>query len=165
MLPIKELESYLKTGKYSELFIKEYAYYINNGIYEPDFIGREIEYLEGKSPNTTTKKESIFKGILLKGLWHKHFFDAQHIPTNCLNMLEKNEKKILNKNLTDKEFLNSILNLVHKSVVSHDKTGDWIVYKKTDSGNFYLTIAKHNEPDEQIYNRIKPYLTNIENKV
>ena len=69
-------------------------------------------------------------------------------------------KKINGKNKTLGMALEEIQSWVKKSVISHDKTGDWIVYKKTDRGNYYLTIAKHTESDEDIYNRIKPYLTN-----
>lgn len=156
----EELESYLQSGKYSELFINEFLKHVKNGTYEPDFIGKEIEYLEGKRDTTATKKETQFKGDLLKGLWHKHFFCAKNIPNNCLKMVEKHGEKICKKNLNEDEFLGAVLNLINKSVINHDKTGDWIVYKKTKNGNYYLTIAKHTESDEDIYNRIKPYLTN-----
>ena len=41
----EELEFYLKNGKYSDLFINEFLTYVKKGIYEPDFIGKEIEVL------------------------------------------------------------------------------------------------------------------------
>lgn len=157
----EELESYLQSGKYSELFINEFLAHVKNGTYEPDSIGKEIEYLEGKRDITATKKEAQFKGNLLKGLWHKHFFCAQHIEHNFVKLAERLlPKKINGKNKTLGMALEEIQSWVKKSVISHDKTGDWIVYKKTDRGNYYLTITKHTESDEDIYNRIKPYLTN-----
>ena len=81
---IKEL---LVTGEYSELFYKQFVDCVKNGIYEFDFIAREIEYLEGTRTDTVTKKEAMFRGEVLKGLWHKHFFDAQNIPLNFSNKL------------------------------------------------------------------------------
>ena len=158
-------KSLLVTGKYSLLFFQQFVNGVKKGVLDFEQIAKEIEYLEGTRSITTTKKESMFKGELLEGLWHKHFFDAQHIPTNCLKMLEKQQEKICRKNLSEDEFLEAILNLIDKSVVNYDKTGDWIIYQKTKQGNRYLTLARHNEPDEKIYERIKPYLTNQANCV
>ena len=73
ILSIKErIKSLLKTGKYSELFYDEFYNAIKNGYKEFDFVAREILYLEGARNNTTTKKEMMFRGDVLKGLWKKH---------------------------------------------------------------------------------------------
>ena len=58
----------------SQHVVNEFLAHVKNGTYEPDSIGKEIEYLEGKRDITATKKEAQFKGNLLKGLWQKHFF-------------------------------------------------------------------------------------------
>lgn len=150
----------LVTGKYSPLFFQQFVDSVKSGTIDFGQLAKEIEYLEGIRSYSTTKKEAMFKRSLLNGLWHKHFFNAHNIPTNYSNMLTKQQEKICRKNLNEDEFLSAILNIVNKSIVNREKTGDWIVYKKTDKGNFYLTLAKHTESDEKIYNRIKQYLTN-----
>ena len=154
------INSLLITGKYSPLFFQQFVDSVKSGTIDFGQLAKEIEYLEGIRSYSTTKKEAMFKRSLLNGLWHKHFFNAHNIPTNYSNILTKQQEKICRKNLNEDEFLKAILDMINKSVVNHDKTGDWIVYKKIDNSNYYLTIAKHNESDEQIYNRIKPYLTN-----
>lgn len=34
-------------------------------------------------------------------------------------------------------------------------TGEWIVYKRHNHANYYLMLAKHTEPDEQIIGRLQ----------
>ena len=154
------INSLLVTGKYSPLFFQQFVYSIKNGIIDFEQLAKEIKYLEGTRSSSTTKKESMFKTSLLKGLWHKHFFNAHNIPINFLNMLTKQQEKICRRNLNEDEFLKAILDMINKSVVNHNKTGDWIIFQKTKCGNIYLTLAKHTESNEKIYTRIKPYLTN-----
>jgi hypothetical protein len=35
----------------------------------------------------------------------------------------------------------------------HALTGDWIVYKRHDHKNYYLCLASHGEPDDEIFRR------------
>lgn len=154
----ENIQNLLVTGKYSPLFYKQFVDLVKSGKLEFDFIAREIEYLEGTRLETTTKKESMFRGEILKGLWHKHIFDAHNIAINVKNSLSRNWDNISKSTKDDKEFLKKILKLIPKSVANPKKTGDWIVYEKTDKGNHYLTFATHNEDDENVYRRIQPYL-------
>ena len=34
-------------------------------------------------------------------------------------------------------------------------TGEWIIFAKIGSINYYLTLALHSEPDEMIFERVK----------
>lgn len=154
----EDIRNLLVTGKYSPLFYKQFVDLVKSGKFEFDLIAREIEYLEGTRKETTTKKESMFRGEILKGLWHKHTFDAHNIATNVKNLLLKNWDNISKNTKDDKEFLDKILKLIPQSVTNPKKTGDWIIYKKIDNGNYYLTFAGHNETDENIYRRIQQYL-------
>lgn len=153
----KNIDELLVTGKYSFLFEKQFIKLANNGMFGFEPIAREIRYLEGSSAHTYTKKETLFKCEKLKGLWHKHFFNAFNIPQNCINALRKNFNSHKQKlNYKSRDFISIFDNIGKDSPY----TGEWIIYKKGDSGNLYLTFAFHNESDEQIFERIKPYLTN-----
>lgn len=152
---IKEL---LVTGEYSELFYKQFVDCVKDGIYEFDFIAREIEYLEETRPDTATKKEAMFRGEVLKGLWHKHFFDATNIPLNFSKILKKQQNNICLAKGNEEDFLKKILALIPACVASTNKTGDWIVYQKRGNGNLYLTLAKHKEPDTKIFERVKTFI-------
>ena len=159
----EKINSILVSGKYSELFYNQFLYLVKSGKMDFDFIAREIEYLEGKRADTSTKKEAMFLGEVLSGLWHKHIWNAHNIPRNIMNLLNKEFPAISKNSKNDEEFLEKILALIPKSVASKKKTGDWIVYQKNESGNLYLTIAAHNETDIEIYNRIKKYLHDNDN--
>ena len=88
----------------------------------------------------------------------KACYGVKNMPLNLQNTLKRNQERILAQNLNEESFLQAILDLIPKSITSTKKTGDWIIYQKNDWGNLYLTFAKHNELDENILTRIKPFL-------
>ena len=36
-------------------------------------------------------------------------------------------------------------------------TGEWIVYEPESTGNYYLTLGQHNEPDAELKERVEAY--------
>ncbi|MBS0250469.1 MAG: hypothetical protein JSR78_05330 [Proteobacteria bacterium] len=114
----------------------------------------------------------------LKGLWHKHWFQAAFIATNLLNEMDKNGEMLLRKFLNAKfgregwqgqlltrRLAGELANVSSEGALSHragkDRqkssrlTGEWIVYAKTPKRNIYLALAGHSETDADILERCR----------
>jgi hypothetical protein len=125
----------------------------------------------------TTKPAQPLRGDL-KGLWHKHWFQASFIATNLLNEMDKNGEMLLRKFLNAKfgrqgwqgQTITESLagELAHVSSdgalshrAGHDRqkssrlTGEWIVYAKAARRNIYLALAGHTETDADILERCR----------
>jgi hypothetical protein len=192
-----DLTFHLTNGKASRQLILELAlHYCGQGsqyepkrIYNVHAIYDALKSLEAGNVNgQNTKSSSSFRHKPLKGLYHKHHFQACYIPNNVLLELNKgntfkklwdevaNETNIAYGDLITQEF---VARLSHK--VTFDSlglrrqrqalTGEWIVYASIDGQNYYLTLASHNEDDADIYKRVQlcfsdfpelePYLESI----
>lgn len=166
----------LNNGKISSLLFRQLVLVYSQGIFEPDCILKQIRFLEGIDKNqTTTLQHEEFNGNILKGLYKKHFFQPNNINQNFIKIfsgvdVEKKLQKKFNIRIENKDFesTSGFVNLfdkIKKAVISSpDKTGDWLIYKKYDWGNYYISIATHaegqnrEESDMLIFNRIKGYL-------
>jgi hypothetical protein len=134
-------------------------------------ITQEIKYLEGLHNSTLTGKAEPFKKEPLRGLYKKHFTDARFIIKNIGNHLGYgNDKtprldKIINNAFSnnksgcvDSDFINYIS--YHTTIGAYDEkakkrlTGEWIVFQKHNSKNYYLTMGAHNEGDNNILKRV-----------
>lgn len=129
----------------------------------------EIRALEGDGRRQSrTKASSSFKGGLLHGLMHKHYFSARHIAKNLRNYWKQDEdkalaaiKKVILTQRTD-DLLQLSGAIAHRYVdeaykhknMARSLTGDWIIYKRHNHHNYYLCLAWHEESEEEIYDRI-----------
>lgn len=123
-----------------------------------------------------TKPATMFTKGPLKGLWHKHWFQADFLPTNLLNESIKNGKKLMMKRLNEifgpnawvgksmseplaAQLADSMVNgaLAHRSGTAAKKpsrlTGEWIIFAKSRGRNIYLTLAGHEEANDSIFSR------------
>jgi predicted RNase H-like HicB family nuclease len=145
----------------------------------------EIKSLE-KLKISQTKQAEQFTRPTLGGLWHKHYMngDVASLAQNIKNALNEYgipffEEKIREaqaageKRFVTKDDVPKIVN----DVVTNNRarrrsegkiTGEWIVYAQHEDQNFYLCLAKHNDGDEKIRERIEricvrefPFLKNI----
>lgn len=148
------------------------------------FVEIELFHLEEQTRATRTKPAKEWKNGPLKGLWRKHWSQAEDMPRNILNELEKlsgdhsllryvareyPDKKIgeyLNEN--DAEPLAKALTtgLYEKRLGKKENpkprlTGEWIVYEPTSDGNIYWTLAAHDEKHEDIKSRCQ-WLSSLE---
>ena len=165
-----EVKESLDTGKISPLLYKQLMCLYLNGLFSPDFVLREIRYLEGIDTNkTTTNTHKFFKNKPLLGLCKKHFFAPHNIENNFTTILSKNNVEIFLKNkfnidVAKTDFSNSmsrnklIKNILYATISNPNKTGDWLIYEKYDWGNYYISLAQHEERDIEIYDRIKNYI-------
>ena len=132
----------------------------------------EIRYLEGVGFRTNTKKASMFNNEPLRGLMKTHFTDSTFLVKNIgIHMglgngggkkLDKLIQDAFEKNtsgLVDDEFASYIVHgltvgVLEERSAKQKMTGEWIVFREFCGSNYYLTLAAHNEGDENIYSRV-----------
>lgn len=127
-----------------------------------------------------TKAATPFKFGPLKGLWHKHWFQASFMVHNLANEMKKNGTSLIVRRLNDRygphgwdartidEEMVGLL--AHASVFdaleyragttgkgsASRLTGEWIVFAKLGPRNVYLTLGGHDETNEAILKRCLP---------
>lgn len=172
------IESKLNKGIYSKLFISQLIAIDNNQSFylgKTDFsefrlftIMDTISFLEGKSPTTCTKKEKKLRGKLSE-YYHKHIHyprSIDHIVSNTLrneNLINEAMKKAIKfkKDNKHKEPAISFLSYylvtdrISEVYMRRKVTGEWLIYKKLEDKNIYLTLASHTENDDEILERIR----------
>jgi hypothetical protein len=145
----------------------------------------EIKSLE-KLKISQTKPATQYRGSHLRGLWHKHYMNGD------VGSLAQNVKKALNeygipfveekireaqvageKRFVTIEDVPKIANDVLRNNLARRRserkmTGEWIVYAQHEDQKFYLCLAKHDDGDENIREKIEricvwefPFLENI----
>ncbi|MDN7893026.1 hypothetical protein QZM93_30940 [Burkholderia cepacia] len=173
-----ELEKSLNTGKYKELFLEDIFRLWQCDEISPEVILRELRVLEGiekplmefdgdepipiwfGSSNSTkpdtylsrslsaTKRPTQFTGQMspLSGLWHKHYFVYQDdfLKQNIENEGRKHKTANLHP-----------LTAMTVRIAEGGVTGEWIIFEKTSDKNTYLALAKHNDGDQAIFDRLK----------
>lgn len=139
-------------------------------------IVQQIRHLESINTTSSTKEATQFDREPLKGLWHKHFFDAHYILKNIGSEfgLNKNGNKKLDILLSNfnfskfdmtmnKDIINEMIHLgFFERAQNRNLTGEWIIFAKNESCNYYLTLARHEEKDIEIYNRLKKNIDNFQ---
>ncbi|WP_036182613.1 hypothetical protein [Marinobacterium lacunae] len=151
----------------------------------PRAVVDEIRHLEGMNKSSRTKKASKFKSGKIAGFWHKHFFEARHMPFNIAQhhldgktgeisgSAERIIRRIFDPNKSSVVTKEMIGEMSHTfSIAAYEQrskerslTGDWIIYKKHMSKNYYLCVCPHNintdrlyENLYEIYHEIMPFL-------
>lgn len=127
-----------------------------------------------------TKAASQFDAGPLKGLWHKHWFQASFMPENLANEMERHGASLIFKRLNDRygrsgwdsrtidrEMVGLLAQASVFDAMDHRAgntgrgsgsrlTGEWIVFAKTGARNIYLTLGGHDETNEAILARCLP---------
>lgn len=141
----------------------------------------EIALLE-RTPTsrpTGTKAAQKFRGSALGRFWHKHYFDAYHLPENIQNRwfgefakkqgLLQNmfRETLMGEDATDmNNYREAVANRISHSFVygaiearrnRGALTGEWLVYYVHDGLNYYLDLADHSWLDDQqgLFDRLK----------
>ena len=151
-----DLKNALKTGKISKVFFEQLLQLHDTGLTSTyKYIIEEINCLENNELNChkhiQTKKEGIFKGKELKGLYKKHFFipsyHAKYNFNKTMNPSNETLKQNINAQLSQASNITDAIcktsNLIMDEYKQHKKTGDWIIYAKNGGIIYYLCIAKH----------------------
>ncbi len=93
-----------------------------------------------------------FRNPILKGLWHKHYFDPSFMPRNLLEELKRDTlftdeiskfhgKKV--EEITGEVVRLAVLEPYKRRAQSNRLTGEWIIYEKEVERNYYLTLSDH----------------------
>ncbi len=156
-------------NRYSRLFVVKLMANERFSHVHPDEILHEIRALEGVE-TSLTKNETMFKRKPLKGFYHKHFFYSHPSAwaANTLNELGKNGledlvEDVFNPNKGDKDIKEMIQEMSYRLTTEpfksrHAKgklTGEWIIFTKHNSTNYYLDVCSHSAGDENIALNLK----------
>ncbi len=142
----------------------------------------EIALLE-KTPTsrpTGTKMAEKFRGPILGRFWHKHYYDARHLPQNVLNkwfgeyavkqeLLKLKLREVLMADEDDtnmEKYWEAKANRVSHAIVYGGiearknrgaLTGEWLIYYEHVGLNYYLDLADHRELNDQqkLFDRLK----------
>jgi hypothetical protein len=171
------LDQAMTTGLYSAGLIREFDAHAEDGTANIFPIFAEIAALEGAKTlgPSQTKAAAQFSGRWLRGLWHKHYTQAQFMRAN-LELHWTRDRLIrmfvdsfgartlsmeqLAKELSQRVVTDGYMERARKAKL----TGEWIVFAKQENKAYYLTMATHTEKDEVVWHRCKacaaefPYL-------
>ncbi len=162
----------LDLNRISSILIAQIYRFEHLGVFSAYEILDEIKHLEGLKKSTLTGEARPFKGPFLSGLHKKHFSGARHILKNIgiylgyesgrTARLDEIIREAFARNTSgyvDEDFIDFI---AHETTVSayeervkKSLTGEWIVFRQHKNRNYYLTLAAHNEGDENILQRVK----------
>lgn len=160
----------LDISRISSIFIYQVYRYQENRVIDVFRIMDEVKYLEGIKKTTSTGAAKPFTGKILKGLCKKHYTDAgfieENISVQChrkgrVDRLCKIVGEAFEKGRSYDEIMNYIAHYAYSVGVYEERraklglTGEWIVFKKHEGLNYYLTLAEHKEGDENISSRVK----------
>ncbi|PMG96788.1 hypothetical protein [Vibrio lentus] len=154
----------------SERFILDLYVYANTSGLNPAVVIEEIQALESADKQSRTKPESMFTRKPLKGLWHKHFFSSHFLAQNMLlahgngridreieqvlAKYEGMERTVENCMAVAREVSQSSSGLFHDRQNNNRLTGEWIVFIKHESKNYYVCIDFHLNDDENVYGKV-----------
>lgn len=160
-------------GRYSRIFLFElYCRILVPALPgDPAKIVAEVNALEGHGRTVGTKPAAQFERPPLQGLWKKHYL-VGGLPSMAKNLLlgfGKKRRELLHvikehhspatADLSPLEKSRNIADAVTNIYAERSRTGrltgDWIVFAKHEGRNYYLCLARHDEPDADIFNRIK----------
>ena len=165
------LDAKLRTGRYSFGFVLELAQHATSRTYNVHIIYDEIGKLEGSDnrPSMTKPAAPFTRSEPMKGLWHKHHSQAGFIPTNL--RLEMTRPGVVQEAFAPfiGRYVDEVAGeIAHAMVIgayerrahNHRMTGEWIIFEREPSGNYYLTLSSHEgETDEERRARIEVYRT------
>lgn len=133
----------------------------------------ELQSMEGLRPKRGTRAAEPFRGSVLKGLQKKHFTDAQFLHENMGAHFEMRNggnarlkalvARAFDQNTSgfvDDDFCNTLAHFstvaaIEERARTNRLTGEWIVFHRHHGENFYVTLASHREPDEEILKRVQ----------
>jgi hypothetical protein len=171
----ERLNRSLSNGHFSFSFLMDLAMHAaqdNQNVFQ---VIHEIHALEQNELTLSrTKSAEPFSRSILAGYWHKHYTCASYIIKNVWNEMNRNRtiEKFFNCRLGERLTEENISILTDQLINGnylrrHDErrlTGEWIIFSKTECGNYYVSLANHNESDDAIAERLKRY-ENVDSRV
>lgn len=149
-----------RTGRYSWGFLVELVHHSLRRKVHIHAVYDEIGKLEGSDIRPSrTKKPRQMRGKL-RGLWHKHYFQAGFIPRNLIDETERMVKdgrwekmfaphygKYMHE-FMDQVGHEMVFGALEQRMRDNRLAGEFIVYEpQADGSNYYLTLGVHGEWD------------------
>jgi len=173
------LDISMRTGRYSTMLVAQLVEGMRTRTLHVHCIYDAIRELEF-GPEVRTKFAEPLSRPLLKGFWHKHYFQPKFLLQNIrlgANKLEDEDtEKIFPTDrvppgkrvgyLVQKYLFAALDRRLNPKKKRADReklklekqkptlTGEWIIFAKTPTGNCYLTLGVHGE-DEAIADRLR----------
>ncbi|HXC52195.1 MAG TPA: hypothetical protein VN634_15015 [Candidatus Limnocylindrales bacterium] len=162
----------LGDAKMSSVLKAQLEKFLFEGPLNPFPILEEIRLLEGIDEETSrTGPSREFAIGPLAGLMYKHFVNARFIAKNVQShwtdkkLLKMMGGKVSQAGPVDDDAERAwklageiareyVLGAYGKREKSHSLTGEWLIYKRLGSTNYYLTCAGHDEDQQEIHGRI-----------
>ena len=155
----------------STVFLAQAFAVQSNGIFSAFDLTHPIKVLEGLTLADGTGPEEAFNRNTLRGLYKKHFSSPRFLAKNLANFANskqgrKHVRKIWDEaaqasgtGIIDELFTkylahHMIIDPIEIKSQSNRMTGEWVVFHKHDGKNYYLTLAAHDEGDQNIHDRI-----------
>lgn len=145
-------------GKYAHCFLAELAVNSFDRSFHIYAVYDEIGKLEGADATPSITKKPRQMRAPLRGLWHKHYSQANSIVQNIIDETEKMQRdgrwdemffphygKYLHEFIPEISYRMTIEAYARRAQ-DYRITGDFIVYERqADGSNYYLTLGKHGE--------------------
>ncbi|MBC3810518.1 hypothetical protein [Undibacterium aquatile] len=165
------LES-VTSDRYSFLLLLQLFDAAKSGHLNPAKVVSQIRVLEGLEANNGLKAPTPFNRPALKGLWHQHYLEdgMESFAKNFLKGLDKFGLPYFNQKIVEAEFAGEeryvteadIPHIVNDAVSSNwerlveteSLTGEWLIFAKYESRNYYLCIGKHKSGDDYLRSQI-----------
>lgn len=162
------LDPKMRDGSYSAGFLIDLAMEGFSNQLNLFRIVEEVAELEGSGTRQpSTKPAAMFKGRHLQGYWHKHHTQAVYMPENLRLEMHRDDtvERVLGKyegQIMTQAMVNELVHaLVHENYMTRSRearlTGEWIIYSRTGNRNYYVTLARHDEGDAVIAERLHRY--------
>ena len=131
----------------------------------------EVSALESLSNRPTgTREAEPFKRPPLLGLWKKHYL-GEGIAPMAKNMIlatgkkQKGLRSIIKRHWNpatahlppqtiSRNIADEIVGLYRKRSAASELTGEWLIFARHEGQNYYLCLARHDDGDSQILDRI-----------
>ena len=148
----------LSTGRYSHGFLVELSSHLVNRTLHVHAIYDEIGKLEGTDNRISMTKKPQQMRSILRGYWHKHYFQPSFMIRNLIDETEKMQKDGRWERIFAPHYGRYIDEIIpqigHEMIVGayeqramrRQVTGEFIVYERLpDGSNYYLTLGMHGE--------------------
>lgn len=163
------LDLKMRSGRCAHGFLAELSVKSAGRLIDVYAIYDEIGKLEGADIRPSmTKRPRQMRGVL-RGLWHKHYFEPRFILRNLMNETEEMVKDGRWEEMFTPhygKYVHEFIDQVSYQIVvgayerrARDQriTGEFFVYERLpDGSNYYLTLGTHGEWDA-IRHRVEPY--------
>lgn len=164
-------ETGLRENQITKLFLKQLSEYQSADKADLMGITDAIKKNECIPCDIETRGAEPFTGAILAGYWKIHYFHPDFLLKNIQSGYKQFGKKapamikrtiaphVNDRSIEFKDLIGKSVDAFFADGWNHREqegniTGEWIIFKNRQGINYYLCLAKHDEPDETIRYRL-----------